>query len=100
MRLWITLLVCGVAAAQAPDPAYEPLAKAYEALRTRDYDDAIALFLRAIDAAPARPSVRKDLAYTYLKIGENVAARDQFREAMRLDPKDFHVALEYAFLCN
>jgi Tfp pilus assembly protein PilF len=44
--------------------------------------------------------VRKDLAYTYLKIGENTAARDQFREAMLLDPKDFHVALEYAFLCD
>ncbi|MGA3204602.1 MAG: tetratricopeptide repeat protein, partial [Bryobacteraceae bacterium] len=42
---------------------------------------------------------RKDLAYTLLKIGENEAARDQFAEAMRLDPRDDHVALEYAFLC-
>ena len=104
MRLCIPLLASvlasGLAAAQTPDPAYEPLTKAYEALRTRSYDDAIALFLKAIEAAPARPAVRKDLAYTYLKIGENGAARDQFREAMLLDPKDFHVALEYAFLCN
>ena len=93
MRLWILLLVSGLASglatAQTPDPAYEPLNKAYEALRTRSYDDAIALFLKAIEAAPARPAVRKDLAYTYLKIGENVAAREQFREAMLLDPKDF-----------
>jgi Tfp pilus assembly protein PilF len=43
--------------------------------------------------------MRKDLAYTLLKIGENEAARDQFAEAMRLDPRDDHVALEYAFLC-
>src|ERR1035441_5171974 len=100
MRLWILLFASGLAAAQTPDPAYEPLNKAYEALRTRSYDDAIAFFLKAIDAAPTRAAVRKDLAYTYLKIGENVAAREQFREAMRLDPKDFHVALEYAFLCN
>jgi Tfp pilus assembly protein PilF len=104
MRLWILLLACGLASAQAgaqpPDPAYEPLAKAYEALRTRNYDDAIALFLKAAEAAPARPAVRKDLAYTYLKIGENTAARDQFREAMLRDPQDLHVALEYAFLCN
>src|ERR1039457_5535915 len=104
MRLCIPLLASvlasGLAAAQTPDPAYEPLTKAYEALRTRSYDDAIALFLKAIEAAPSRPAVRKDLAYTYLKIGENGAARDQFREAMLLDPKDFHVALEYAFLCN
>ena len=104
MRLWIPFLAFGlvsaVATAQPPDPAYEPLNKAYDALRTRNYDDAVALFLKAIEAAPARPAVRKDLAYTYLKIGENIAARDQFHEAMLFDPKDFHVALEYAFLCN
>jgi Tfp pilus assembly protein PilF len=102
MRLWKLAvgLAAGLAAAQTPDPAYEPLTKAYESLRSRSYGDAVAFFLKAIAAAPARPAVRKDLAYTYLKIGENVAARDQFREAMRLDPTDFHVALEYAFLCN
>ena len=48
---------------------------------------------------PERPAIRKDLAYTYLKIGENDLARDQFREAMQLDPADTQVALEYAFLC-
>jgi len=99
MRHWAIVLFCGLAAAQIPDPAYEPLGKAYEALKIRGYDDAIAFFQHAIAAAPGRTSIRKDLAYTYLKIGENVAARDQFREAMRIDPKDFHVALEYAFLC-
>ena len=100
MRLWILLLAPTLVSAQTPDPSYEPLTKAYEALRTRNYDEAIALFLKAIEAAPSRPAIRKDLAYTYLKIGENTAARDQFREAMLLDPKDLHVALEYAFLCN
>ena len=50
-------------------------------------------------SVPDRPSVRKDLAYTLLKIGETAAARDQFAEAMRLDPGDDQVALEYAFLC-
>ena len=49
---------------------------------------------------PSRAAIRKDLAYAYLKIGENVLAREEFREAMRLDPADFHVALEYAFLCH
>src|SRR5262245_20301901 len=96
MRLWVLLLAGRWAVAQVTDPAYDPLNKAYEALRDRNYDDAIPLFLKAVEAAPARSSIRKDLAYTYLKIGENVAARDQFREAMRLDPKDLHVALEYA----
>ncbi len=99
MRLWIALLAYGLATAQAPDPAYEPLSKAYQALRAHSYDDAISLFLKAIEAAPGRPAMRKDLAYAYLATGESVAARDQFREAMLLDPKDFHVALEYAFLC-
>ena len=85
--------------AQTPDPAYQPLERAYQALRDKGYDQAIASFGQAIALSPNRASIRKDLAYTLLKIGENEAARDQFGEAMRLDPADQHVALEYAFLC-
>ena len=85
--------------AQTPDPAYQPLDRAYQALRDKNYDQAIAGFQQAITLAPDRASIRKDLAYTLLKVGENEAARDQFGEAMRLDPTDQHVALEYAFLC-
>ena len=81
------------------DPAYAELDKAYQALRAKEYDRAIAGFDRAIALAPDRPSVRKDLGYTLLKVGETAAARDQFAEAMRLDPGDDQVALEYAFLC-
>ncbi len=96
----ILLLVFAVAlTAQTPDPAYAPLEKAYEALRAKDYDRAVAAFQEAVAIAPDRPGMRKDLAYTYLKIGENEAARDQFAEVMRLDPRDDHAALEYAFLC-
>ncbi len=82
-----------------PDPAYPELAKAYDALKVRNYDQAVASFLQAIGLSPNRASIRKDLAYTLLKIGENEAARDQFAAAMRLDPADLHVAMEYAFLC-
>jgi tetratricopeptide (TPR) repeat protein len=100
MRLSLALLaVLSAAVAQSPDPAYAPLTRAYEALHTRDYDPAVAAFLQAIAASPARSDIRKDLAYTYLKIGENLLARDQFQEAMRLDPADTQVALEFAFLC-
>jgi len=104
MRLAIpALMLCALASAQTPapssDPAYAPLSKAYEFLRSRDYDQAIAFFEKSISAAPTRPSIRKDLAYTLLKVGETEAARDQFGEAMRLDQTDTHVALEYAFLC-
>lgn len=71
MRLVIPALVlCSLAGAQTPapsaDPAYVPLSQAYEFLRNRDYDKAIALFEKAIAAAPTRPSIRKDLAYTLL----------------------------------
>jgi Flp pilus assembly protein TadD len=86
-------------AAQPPDPAYQPLERAYQASRDKNYDRALAAFHEAIGFAPDRASIRKDLAYTLLRVGENEAARDEFAEAMRLDPTDRHVALEYAFLC-
>jgi len=85
--------------AQTPDPVYQPLERAYQDLRDKNYDQAIANFNQAIALSPARAAIRNDLAYTLLKVGENEAARDQFGEAMRLDPADQHVALEYAFLC-
>ena len=79
--------------------AFQASDRAYTALRARDYDVAVPAFLAAIQAAPDRADIRKDLAYTLLKIGEPALARDQFREAMRLDPADTAAALEYAFLC-
>jgi len=99
MRLAAIFAVLSAAVAQPPDPAYVPLARAYDALRARDYDTAIAAFQQAVAASPRRPDIRKDLAYTYLKAGENLLARDQFSEAMQLDPADSQVALEFAFLC-
>ena len=91
--------ICGSAVAQNQDPAYQPLEKAYSALRQKNYDAAIQAFEQAISLAPDRAPIRKDLAYTLLKVGENESARDQFADAMRIDPGDRHVALEYAFLC-
>src|SRR5579875_322925 len=99
VALFAALWVAGSACAQTPDPAYEPLARAYDALKARDYDVAIDGFLKAIELAPERASIRKDLAYAYLRIGENELARDQFQAAMRLKHEDTQVALEYAFLC-
>jgi Flp pilus assembly protein TadD len=100
MRLAVFLAAGMLAFAQTPDPAYEPLTRAYQALRARNYAAAVTGFLQAIEAAPARAAIRKDLAYAYLKIGQNEDARNQFHEAMRLDPADDQVAMEYAFLCN
>ena len=92
-------LTVASSSAQSSDAAYQPLERAYEALRDKKYDQAIAGFHRAIALAPDHASIHKDLAYTLLKVGENEAARDEFGEAMRLDLTDQHVALEYAFLC-
>ena len=93
-----TLILVVLLAASSFGEVSDPLAKAYEALKAKDYDQAIPAFLKAVAASPARVDIRKDLAYTYLKVGEPEAAREQFGEAMRLDPADSHVALEYAFL--
>ncbi len=97
MRAAALFLVCSVALAQAPE--YAALSLAYEELRAQRYEAAITSFLAAAEAAPERASIRKDLAYAYLKIGENIPAREQFHHAMELDPADAQVAMEYAFLC-
>ena len=96
MRLTLLLLACGLASA---DSAQDVLARAYEALRIRNYDTAIEGFLQAIQVSPERAAIHKDLAYTYLKIGENDLAREQFRKALEIDPSDGHTAMEYAYLC-
>ncbi|MBK9171146.1 MAG: tetratricopeptide repeat protein [Bryobacterales bacterium] len=102
MRLAWALLLPALLGGQGPDadPAYAHLTQAYGRLQEARYDEAIASFEQAVAAAPERSAIRKDLAYAYLKTGERVAARDQFGEAMRLNPRDLHVALEYAFLCH
>ena len=94
--LWVAL---NLAYAQRPDPADEPLAQAYNAVRARDYDVAVAGFRKALEATPQRAAIRKDLAYTYLKMGETELARDQFEAVMHVEPDDIQAALEYAFLC-
>jgi Tfp pilus assembly protein PilF len=98
-RIILLLATAAFAIGQAADPAYAVLERAYAALHAKDYDRAIAGFDEAIQIAPDRASLRKDLAYTLLKAGQTEAARDQFGEAMRLDAGDDHVAMEYAFLC-
>ena len=91
---------CGAVAADgSAGTGYAALDRAYRSLVAKDYDAAIESFRSVVALSPARADVRKDLAYTYLKIGEPVLAREQFRTAMELDPADTHVALEFGFLC-
>jgi tetratricopeptide (TPR) repeat protein len=105
--LWRTISVglclgwalCPAQEPAPPGPAYTRLERAYERLRARDYDAAIALFREALELEPERSEVRKDLAYTLLKTGETEAARDLFGGLVEQQPEDTHLALEYAFLC-
>jgi len=52
----------------------------YAFLKARDYSNAIPAFEAAILATPQNLNLRKDYAYTLLKIGESEFARDQFAE--------------------
>ena len=79
--------------------AQDAAGRAYEALKSNDYAAALQAFSEAVAAQPERASLRKDFAYALLRAGEREKARDQFAEALRLDPKDDRTALEYAFLC-
>jgi Tfp pilus assembly protein PilF len=95
----LAALLATAAFGQTADPAYTQLDRGYQELRARNYDAAIADFEGVLAVIPDRPSIHKDLAYTLLKVGENTRARDHFAEAMRLDPTDHQVAMEYGFLC-
>jgi tetratricopeptide (TPR) repeat protein len=81
------------------DPAYASLTRAFDELRLRHYDPAILSFRAASALSPQRADIRRNLAYTLLKTGDSDGAREEFGQAMRADPGDFHTALEYAFLC-
>jgi len=87
-------------AAQAPDPAADPLNKAYEAMRSDDVVGAVAYLLDAQAAAPKDPRPWRELGYLYLKTERLDAARSAFEEALGLNPSDQAVALEFAYLCG
>lgn len=85
-------------AAQAPDPAADPLNKAYAAMRSDDLVGARAYLLDAQAAAPEDPRPRKELGYLYLKTKRLDAARSALEATLGLDSSDLAVALELAFL--
>jgi tetratricopeptide (TPR) repeat protein len=93
----LALLCVGVISAQSDGSS--DVALAYKLLTAKDYDGAIAAFGRGLKLQPKAGNIHKDLAYTLLKAGESVAARDEFKAALDLDPHDETSALEYAFLC-
>lgn len=98
MRVILLAWLCAGVCLSA-SPAGDSAARAYEALRARDYDTAIQAFQAALAAEPAHVNWRKDLAYTLLRAGERERARDEFAAVLASDPGDHHSALEFAFLC-
>lgn len=98
MRVILVAWLCAGVCLSA-SPAEDSAARAYEALRARDYDTAIRAFQDALAAQPANSGWRKDLAYTLLRAGEREQARDEFAAVMDSAPDDHHSTLEFAFLC-
>jgi Tfp pilus assembly protein PilF len=97
LALAVFCLAFGTAAfAQTPGDA--ELNNGYKALAAKDYATAIAAFEQGLAHQPANAKAHKDLAYTLLKTKDNSEARDQFKKALDLDPKDETAALEFAFL--
>jgi tetratricopeptide (TPR) repeat protein len=82
----------------ADDPAFPFLLVAFNSLREEEYNKAIENFLKAEAVAPQRTDIRKNLAYTYFKVGLNEKARLEFQRVTELDSKDYQAALELAFL--
>ena len=72
--------------AQTSDPAYQPLERAYQALRDKGYDQAIASFREAVRINPSFPSPRNNLGLALLDQGAVDEAMASFREALQLKP--------------
>ena len=99
MKQYVLLLaLCSLSAAQQQDPAYDPLEKAYQAIRVAEYSEAVDHLKQAVEIAPRRASIRKQLGYVYLKLNDVDAVRRMFAEALSLDPSDHHAALQLGFV--
>ena len=97
-RVVLLLALSSLSAAQQQDPAYDPLEKAYQAIRSAEYSEAVDHLTQAVGIAPRRASIRKQLGHVYLKLNDLDAARRMFEEALSLDPSDHHTALQLGFV--
>ena len=70
------------------DASYGILITAYQYLAGGDYDNAISYFTQAlaVDGSPMYDYARKDLGYTYIKVGKNHLAELQFQVVMNDTP--------------
>jgi tetratricopeptide (TPR) repeat protein len=93
------LVALAVLLAQPPqDPAYTALNRAYEQLRLKQYDDAVASFRRVLELDPTRIAIHKEIAYTLQKMGETEQAVEAFEAYHRALPSDYTTIMELAYL--
>lgn len=75
------------------------LGKAY--IHEGDFKQAMTKLERAIDQSPNYPDAHGTLAILHWRLGETDKAEREFREAIRLDPKDSQFRNNFgAFLCE
>jgi tetratricopeptide (TPR) repeat protein len=78
--------------------AYQVLNRAYEQLRLKQYDEAVAGFRRGLELDPSHVSVFKDLGYTLQKMGETEQAVEAFEAYHAAVPGDYQTIMELAYL--
>ncbi len=81
-------------------PGFSPAQRAYQELAGKNYSAAVHLFLKALEADPGNTSLRKDLAYLYVRQGSWLSAAGQFEVIHRAHPEDLATALQLGFLYN
>src|SRR5947209_11074582 len=82
-------LVAAILAAQSTDP----IAEGMKALEARNYDQAIALFSKAVAANPTDYSAHFNLALAYSLSGQDALAVPEYRRTLEIKPGIFQAEL-------
>jgi Tfp pilus assembly protein PilF len=71
-----------------PDAVNPDLARAYDALRNGDYEQARALYLRRVQAEPLSLDAQLGLATVGARTGDRALANRHYRDALSIDPRN------------
>jgi Flp pilus assembly protein TadD len=96
--LGVTLLLAVSFQVAAPDRVGQILTQAYEALKRKDLEAAVAGFRLALEMDASRVRVHRDLGYALLRMGETEQAVSAFETYERVHPGDAGNQLELAYL--
>lgn len=80
------------------DAVTSVLNNAYQDLRRKEYDAAIAKFRRVLEMDPRRAELHREIAYTYMKMGETEQAIEAFEAYEHARPGDPRNQLDLAYL--